>query len=136
MSKQYSRRNVKGILTDKERDFLLDKGHYNPNSVRYYRSHILHKTRKAIRDLDLVFGMYPAWQIFTPDTPDVKKIIRGAAEIQYNKNYAKAFHLRLRLGLKQNISKKVISRITKKQITEIVESTLDELQTKPEKPSS
>jgi len=126
---KWTRKQARGILTPNERKFLQGKGNYSPNMVRYFKSHILRKTKKAIEDLDLIFKNYEAWEMFIDNKPDVKKIVEGAVKLQYNSNYRTEYQERLARKVKLDINKKDISRKTRKQVNEIINSVLIQLQT-------
>lgn len=127
---KWTRKQARGILTPKERKFLQGEIKPGRNMVRYFRSNILRKTRKAIEDLDLIFKTYEVWQIFVGDKPGVEKLVQEAAKLQYYTNYRKEFQRRLQRKVKLQIDKEVIIRETREQLEEIMNFILNDLLTK------
>lgn len=133
-SKKYDRKTARGILTPKERVFLSNfpRGRVLTSNERHYVSSIENKTRKALKDLNLIFDKlrYPYLLFSEGDTPSLQKPVEEVTEILYYQNYRNEFRKRLKRKVKRKIDKEAISQKTRKQLNEIINSVLNELQAK------
>lgn len=111
----YNRRiQARGILTINERSFLekMESRHGLLSNSRNYLSSIIHKSRKGLADLDLIFEKleYPdILFIFSEHSMSLKEPMQKLVKILYYEN---------RKDKKE----------TRKRLNEIVESALDKLQ--------
>lgn len=127
---KWTRKHARGILTPKERKFLQGEIKPGRNMVRYFRSNIFRKTRKALEDLDLIFKACQVWRIFIDEWQIVDNLVKEAVELQYDKNCLNEFRHRRKRKVKRRINKGVIIERTREQLNEIIDSILDDLRTK------
>ena len=111
----YNRRiRARGILTGSERSFLekMESRHGLSSNRRNYLSSIIHKSRKGIADLDLIFKKldYPdILFIFSEHSMSLKEPIQKLVEILYHES-------------------KGDKKETEKRLNKIVESALNKLE--------
>jgi len=126
---------LKGMLTDKQRTFLMNlpEDRLLTSNERHYVSKIRRKAKKALKDLDLIFEKLPQSYLIFPeqDIPSLKNPIEEVTKILYFQNYRNEFLKRRKQRSKRKINKEAISRKTRKQINDIINSVLNQLQTKP-----
>jgi len=139
MTKKYHRKDARGILTEKERNFLAivreSNGNFDSNE-RHYLSSIRNKTAKALRDLNLVFRTLPyeVYSLFSEgEIPSLERPIREVAEILYYRNCHDEFR---ETGKKmQEIDTSHMREKTVMQISEIAFHSLEKFQRPPRKES-
>ena len=127
--KRYSRLNARGILTDKERDFLnnIPRDRTLTSRERHYTSSIENKTRKALNDLNLILETYPNPYLLFSELPHPSPMtpIIEVTKYLYYRNYQKEFSKRLTNRTKRQISKNAIRQQTRKQLVKIIDSVLN-----------
>jgi len=132
-TKKYDRKTARGILTPKERAFLINfpSGRSLTSHERHYVSSITHKTRKALKDLDVIFEKLPDSHLLLSeeDMSSLKKPIEEITEILYHRNYPREFWRRRKI--RREVDKRVLCEKTRNQINKIVNSTLNKLRAKP-----
>lgn len=120
---------VRGILTDNQRNFLLNYPEGRPltDNERHYTSSITRKTRKALIDLELILEKLPlSYLVFSEnDMISLRKPIEVVTEILCQQNYRREYLKRLLNKTKREINRQAIRQQTKKQLIQIIDSALE-----------
>lgn len=123
------------MLTNKQRAFLLNfpEDRLLNQNERKFLSRVRRKTKRALSDLDLIFEKIPQpYLLFSEEEiPSLKKPMEEVTEILFYQNYRNEHLKRRNRRTKHQINKKIISKKTKKQIQEIVNPILRQLEAKP-----
>jgi len=119
------------ILTEKERYFLSD---YSQNKKledkeRQYLSSITRKTKKALKDLEIIFEKLPQPYLLFSEEEEISywKPIKEVTTILFFKNYQTEFRRRLKDKTKRQIDIEIIRQRTKKQLRQFIDSVLEEV---------
>lgn len=131
-TKKYKRKNARGILTPNERFFLnnIPKDRFLKSNERHYLSSIRNKTRKGLKDLNLIFKKLPydRYSLFSEEEmPSLKRPIEEVTKILYNRNHRYLLKTIRAQKMRREPDKQVVCYRTRKQINEIVNSTLNKL---------
>lgn len=129
---KYRRKDARGILTPKERDFLVNnkKTKNFTSSERHLISSITNKTKKGILDLRLIIEKlrHSHWLFPNEEGKGYYAVLaEEAAKILFEWNLTKEKARRHRAKINRKINKKPIKAKTAKQLQEIIASTLREL---------
>jgi hypothetical protein len=130
--KKYRRKDARGILTPKERHFLVNtkKTKNFTSSERHLISSITNKTKKGILDLRLIIEKlkYSHWLFPNEDGKGYYAVLaEEAAKILFELNLMKEKARRHRAKIKRKINEKPIKAKTAKQLQEIIKATIDQL---------
>jgi len=129
---------VRGILSKGERHFLNNPPNRILNSnERHYISSIRAKTRKALKDIDLILETMPYGRDLLFEAMDLYSLNENAiGEIAirlFSRNYREEFwRMRKEDKISGKPDKKLLIEKTRNQLYHFINSVLNEMQTNPE----
>jgi len=123
-----SDRMVKGILSNRQHDFLINypKGRPLKPSERQLSSLIARKTRCALKELNLIFERLPKPYLLFSEEKEISywKPIEEIVIILFFKNYQLEYRRRMKDKSKRQIDIDIIRQRTRKQLIEMIDSVL------------